>query len=68
MKKRWVGQQQILHWFWRRNGEDLVSDRKLEHDEELVEWCWQNNCEIEGAWIRCPNEEVYMLFALKWVA
>jgi hypothetical protein len=68
MKKRWVGQQQILQWFWRKTGEDLVSNRKLEQDEELVEWCRQNDCEIGSAWIQCPNEEVYTMFAMRWVA
>lgn len=66
LRKRWVPQQHILHWFWRRNGEDLVADRKLEHDDELVEWCSRYGCRIENAYVVCPDENTFLLFGLTW--
>lgn len=64
MKKRWVPQQYILHWFWDRTS--LESLHELEYDDELVEWCWQNNCRIESRYVVCPDEETFTMFALKW--
>ena len=64
MSKRWVAQPDILHWFWDRGFYDGA--RSLEEDDELVEWCWQNDCEMGLAWVRCPNQEVYTMFALRY--
>jgi len=66
--KRWVGQPHILHWFWRQTGADMIADRKLRHDDELVNWCWQHNCIMHDRYIVCPDSKTYLLFALKWLS
>lgn len=64
--KKWVGQKHILHWFWARTTDDLLAERTLQNDDILVEWCWQNNCEIEQEWVKCPDKDTFILFGLTW--
>jgi len=66
MKKKWVSQHHILHWFWDRSTNELLSEHRLEHDDELVEWCWQNDCRMEEMYIVCPDMDTYIMFALRW--
>lgn len=66
VRKRWVGQQHILHWFWRRNGLDVMEDRKLEQDDELITWCYQHGCAVHDHYIVCPDSQTYLLFSLRW--
>lgn len=64
--KRWISQERILHWFWDISVNDILVNRKLENDDELVEWCWQHNCKIHNTYIICPNKETFIMFGLRW--
>ena len=38
----------------------------IDHTDELMAWCEQNNCVTQGMTVVLPNEETLMLFVLKW--
>jgi hypothetical protein len=65
-KRKWVGHKKILTWFWDRSVSDRILNKKLENDEELMRWCYENDCGVEKTWVQCPDEETYLMFRLRW--
>lgn len=37
-----------------------------EHVDECIEWCYNNNCKIEGMTITIPDKATLTLFTLRW--
>ena len=67
MKRTWEYSPAIRTFFWNRTTYDRMLDRKLEADDEFVEWCWQHDCNIHETWVECPDEATATLFMLKWM-
>jgi len=46
----------------------VLTDFKFwtEHAEELVAWCKQHACQVEGMTVTVPDDKKLTLFALKW--
>lgn len=65
--RQWIYEPDIRTFFWVRNGNDIVSDKTLESDDDFVSWCFQSNCEIEESWVICKDDAAVMLFMLKWL-
>lgn len=66
-KKKWTYQHHIRPFFWDRSTYDRMLDRKLDSDDEFVEWCWQHDCNIHGCWVECPDDEAALLFTMRWL-
>ena len=64
--RKWVYQPNIKTFFWDRGFYDRMVDRTLEADDDFVEWCWQNDCNIDNTWVEVPDERTATLFMLKW--
>lgn len=64
--KKWVGHKKILTWFWDRTVSDYMLGRLLDSDKDLVQWCLEHDCGITATWVQCPDEETFLLFALRW--
>ena len=65
-KRHWEYDPNIKTFFWIRSTYDRMLDRRLENDDELVEWCAENNCETKGMTVTLPDEESITLFTLRW--
>lgn len=37
-----------------------------EHEQELAEWCKNNNCVHEGMTVEALDEQAFMMFLLRW--
>lgn len=37
-----------------------------DHADEVVAWCQEHNCNIQGMTIEIPDDETYTLFCLRW--
>lgn len=62
----WVSQKHILTWFWRDNRRYNALATKP-YDQEMRDWCKENNCQLEPYGITCPDEGTFMMFMLRWV-
>jgi hypothetical protein len=66
MKRKWIAHPYVYIWFWEKQVEDRMLDKTLKDDNELIQWCLDNSCKVEDAWVECNNEQNYLLFALRW--
>lgn len=66
MKRRWEYSPAIRTFFWERTTSDRLVDRKLEDDDDFVEWCWQHDCNVHETWVELPDEKTASLFLLRW--
>lgn len=64
MKVHWVSQEHILCWFG--IDDDFKFDASQWANQEMLNWCYNNNCTIFGNWVECPDAETYVLFGLRW--
>lgn len=46
----------------------ILSDFKYwnDHWDELLAWCQEHGCRLEGATVDIPADETMTLFALRW--
>jgi len=65
-KRVWEYRPAIRTFFWERESYLRMFNRKLEDDEEFIEWCWQNDCNVYETWVECPDDETATMFALRW--
>ena len=66
MKREWVYQPHIRTFFWVRNTNDRMFNRKLENDKEFADWCWEHDCNIHDSWVEIPDEDTVTMFILRW--
>jgi len=60
---RFVYSAHIQTFFW--NDRDYYED----HKDEIQEWAKQHNCKIhvpKYGWLEVPNDDVKLLFILRW--
>lgn len=65
-KRHWEYDPKIKTFFWIRSTYDMMLDRRLENDDELVEWCWKYDCNMHENMIEMPDERTASLFLLRW--
>ena len=37
-----------------------------DHEQELAEWCQQNNCVHKGMTVKALDEHAFVMFLLRW--